>query len=655
MTTRLRAGFAGVIVAGGVLCATASFGDWPYWGGDGTHTLAVSQPLPAPMGILWKFAAKTPKTGENRSGVIVQGDTLYFGSGNVLYAVDKATGSVKWQQPEAGSPAEATAAELTSCPAVGGGMVFAPDQEGVLTAYSASDGQLKWERKARGPIRGAPIVVDKTVYYGSDDDNLYAIDIATGNTRWILSLGDDLNSPPAYQNGMVFAVTADMKVWAINAETGAPRWTSRVTAPTLGIAPVVAGPRLMMVSGSQMATFRLGNGDTKPFPLTVLEPVSVDSRNPGGAKKYYESPMPDASCTPIITDAAWYVGDRNGKFYAFNRTGREIWQLELDGRVQAAPVLTGPLQNGRQMLYAATLKGLIFGIDVSKGTVDWTYRMEPAKGIEPRYSYYAYKVPLVVDADKLYALSDDGILACFSPTAPDYDPPTVVLPKPARGSSVNGAPPITFSAYVWDEGSGINPESIEVTLDGKTIDKDQRRYDSKSSEPRKGYVYDPIKRTLTYTFQSDDPTGTSKAAGPEKRLPAGRHEMGIMVTDWLGNATEYKWGFLADPTLPKPAVIARQQKQQRLGGGQPGGLSGGGGIGGGDAGLSGPGGLGSGAMGPGGGGIPGGGRNRGPGGGLGSGAYGPGGGGPGAGGRGPGYGPGGAAGGGFGRRPGGGG
>ncbi len=609
MMFRLRAALPCAAAAAVFLPAGPAHADWTSWGGDSTHSLSVARPLPAPMAVSWKFAATIPENSKNRSGIVSDGRTLYFGSKNILHAVDAVTGEQRWQAPQSESGIAGASAELSCSPAVGSGQVFVGDAEGYLHAYRTEDGKNVWDFKCRGPIRGAPIVVGGTVYFGSDDDHLYSVDTANGQLRWRMDLGDDVNTAPAYQNGILYVVTTGMRVWGINAETHSVRWMGRLTSTTQNVAPVVAGTRIFVGAGSVMATFRLGNGDSRPFPLGDL--------------------AADMNATPIITDNFWYIGDRDGFLYKYNRNGRQLWRVQLDGRFVGTPVLTAPQTNGRQLLFASTDKGMIYGIDINKevedkaigdarAVIDWAYRMEPAQGISPRYSFYKFQVPLVVEGERLYALSDDGILTCFSGASVDAEGPVFARPTPARGGSINGAAPIAFSVHLWDEGSGINSDTIEMVLDGELkIGQDPKRYDARTSEPRTGFVYDPIKRTITWRFLQDTAGRETGSPGPERRLAEGRHEMAITATDWMGNATEMRWYFIADPTLPKPTQEAKQRRQRGPAGGPGTGAAGS------DGAPGFPGGAGGGPMGiPGRGGRPGGGGAGGFGG-----RYGPGGGG----------------------------
>ena len=58
-------------------------------------------------------------------------------------------------------------------------------------------GGLKWNFGTRGKIFSSPAVVNGIAYIGSEDHNLYAIDIKTGKQVWIFTTGGAVNSSPA--------------------------------------------------------------------------------------------------------------------------------------------------------------------------------------------------------------------------------------------------------------------------------------------------------------------------------------------------------------------------------------------------------------------------------------------------------------------------
>jgi outer membrane protein assembly factor BamB len=59
-------------------------------------------------------------------------------------------------------------------------------------------------------------VAGGTVYIGSYDHKVYALDAATGHLRWAYTTGGSVLSSPAVAGGMIYIGSADRKVYALS-------------------------------------------------------------------------------------------------------------------------------------------------------------------------------------------------------------------------------------------------------------------------------------------------------------------------------------------------------------------------------------------------------------------------------------------------------
>src|SRR5262249_39736893 len=155
-----------------------------------------------------------------------------------------------------------------------------------------------------------------------------------------------------------------------------------------------------------------------------------------------------------------------------------------------------------------------------------------------RFAFFNISAPLVVDEGKLLVLGDDGTLNAFSADSMDVTPPTITGPKPDRGTSMNGSPPLTVSAYLWDEGSGIHPATVAVCPAGQLLDTSKDPYDKKGGGVKIGVVYDPVKRLVEYN------TPPTVAGQKATALPDGHHMVKVEAADWRGNVGTLEWTFL---------------------------------------------------------------------------------------------------------------
>src|SRR5260221_13863594 len=65
-------------------------------------------------------------------------------------------------------------------------------------------GDLKWKFRTGGKIFSSPAIVNGLAFIGSEDGNLYAIDIKTGRRTWKFPTGGAVHSSPAIYGDNVY-------------------------------------------------------------------------------------------------------------------------------------------------------------------------------------------------------------------------------------------------------------------------------------------------------------------------------------------------------------------------------------------------------------------------------------------------------------------
>lgn len=86
---------------------------------------------------------------------------------------------------------------------------------------TADPGTEQWAFETSN-IRSSPTVVDGTVFAGSTDDHLYAVDAATGEQEWAFETDrwQSVNASPTVVDGTVFVGSHDHHLYAVDATTG---------------------------------------------------------------------------------------------------------------------------------------------------------------------------------------------------------------------------------------------------------------------------------------------------------------------------------------------------------------------------------------------------------------------------------------------------
>ncbi len=155
------------------------------------------------------------------------------------YALDVATGRALWDVHVAsGIVPDRNQAAI---PIASGGLVFfGSSLVPRMHAFEAATGKLVWRTQLAGPVKGAPVLVEGTLYFGDLSGRLWAIDARTGRPIGALAMRTPFNVGSSIvvgrtlvigsQTGRIVAVPLDRVRGATDAPTGGAA-TGRRTSP----------------------------------------------------------------------------------------------------------------------------------------------------------------------------------------------------------------------------------------------------------------------------------------------------------------------------------------------------------------------------------------------------------------------------------------
>lgn len=181
--------------------------DWPMWRYDAQRSAASPQELPARLHLHWvrDYPPQIPAWLDQDKmqfdtvfEPVVAGQTLFFNSSrhDCVRALDVVSGAEKWRF--------FTDGPVRFAPLAWEGRVYFTSDDGYLYCVAAADGKLHWkfrggpsDRKILGnerlistwPARGAPVLVDGTIYFGASiwpfmGIFIHAVDARTGQPVW---------------------------------------------------------------------------------------------------------------------------------------------------------------------------------------------------------------------------------------------------------------------------------------------------------------------------------------------------------------------------------------------------------------------------------------------------------------------------------------
>jgi outer membrane protein assembly factor BamB len=223
---------------GPVNCTPTIANGTVYIGSDDGHVYAID----AGTGRLaWRYSTGGPIRSAPQPGSLTFSDFVYVASGDGhLYGLGT-DGKFQWQF--------ATGGPVTAGLVYGMGVVCVCDSNGNGRMFAVwSDGSSKaWEYQVGGAVHGTPAFAGETLYLGSADSAVSAVNIAAGFRTWRYPTTGPVNSGLATDGTTVYAGDNGGYLYAIDPTSISPRWRYRAGAPVLSQILVADG---VVYSGS---------------------------------------------------------------------------------------------------------------------------------------------------------------------------------------------------------------------------------------------------------------------------------------------------------------------------------------------------------------------------------------------------------------------
>ncbi len=285
---------------------------------------------------------------------------------------------------------------------------------------SANPGTQKWKFATGAAVMSSPALgTDGTIYVGSFDDNVYALNPA-GTLKWKFATGGAAWSSPAVgADGTIYIGSEDNNLYALN-PNGTLKWKFASGNQVDSSPAVGTDGTIYFLTLSASTVYALNpNGTLRPRRASRHEEWFFQE-DPGSGWWGLSSPA-------VGADGTIYVGSNDEYFYALNHNGTQKWvyvtsdsiawsspSVGADGTIYVGGYydLCALNPNGTQKW--ASLPGLY--VDSS-----------PAVGADGT---------IYVGSDKLYAFNSDGTLKWkFAIGAsPGASPGNLVESSPAVGA-----------------------------------------------------------------------------------------------------------------------------------------------------------------------------------------------------------------------------
>ncbi len=227
-------------------------------------------------------SAATGFWGGHLTSPVIADGAVFIGAGKELYALDAATGAVRWEY--------GAAEYLSSSATVGDDHVFISDA-GHLHAIDRRTGKLAWKSATTFAVYFAPVVAEQTVFV-TNGEKVLALNAVDGTRRWETGIDGQTLIPVGAQGSRLF-VKSTTALYALDLGGGDELW--RFENPNFVSFPVIAGDQLFAVTGA-----------TGQTTVAVLDVVT--------GKRLWDQVEPSlASAAPVIAGQTLYVRTNDGR------------------------------------------------------------------------------------------------------------------------------------------------------------------------------------------------------------------------------------------------------------------------------------------------------------------------------------------------------
>ena len=230
---------------------------------------------------------------------------------------------------------------------------------------------VKWAFQTGGPVVSSPTVVAGVAYVGSDDGQLYAVDVTTGRAKWKFGTGGPVRSTPAVAAGIVYAGSYDGFFYAVDAASGKEKWK-------------------FALPGEKKFEARGIHGG---LPRAQTVPDFWDL--------YLSS--------PAVVDGVVYVGSGDGHCYALDAaTGQLTWKFATGDVVHSSPAVVDGT------VYFGSWDTFLYAVDAATGQAKWKFKT--GDDAENHNQTGIQSSPAVVDGTVYFGCRDSHLYAVDAAT-----------------------------------------------------------------------------------------------------------------------------------------------------------------------------------------------------------------------------------------------
>ncbi|MDB5013193.1 MAG: outer membrane protein assembly factor BamB, contains PQQ-like beta-propeller repeat, partial [Daejeonella sp.] len=223
-------------------------------------------------------------------------------------------------------------------------------------------GSTKWKFSTKGKIFSSPAVFEGIAYIGSEDKNLYAIDVVTGKERWKFTTEGAVHSSPAVYKNVVYFGSYDGFYYALDKNTGKLKWKFQ--------------------TGGEKHYGQPGLWGMQPAQQFMDDPFDF----------YLSSPVINMDDNKLKV----YFGSSDGNLYALDaESGKLSWKYPTRGIIHTTPTIY------KGKVFIGSWDTYMYALDAEYGKEIWKFKTGDQPDVHLLEGIQA-SVTVDVDEDAIY-------------------------------------------------------------------------------------------------------------------------------------------------------------------------------------------------------------------------------------------------------------
>lgn len=276
---------------------------------------------------------------------------------------------------------EFDAAQVVAAPTVVDGTVYVGTWDDNVYALNANDGSEQWAFQTASNVNTAPMVVDGGVYVACMNPGImYRLDAAYGTKTWEFRPNDWVNSSPTVADDTVFVGSKDQHLYALDRGVGSVRWKYQTGdairgAPTVADGSVYVGSDDLYAFDAQDGSVRWQSDDYSGLDAspTVANKRVFTGRfalnTADGSREWMSDKHPYRSSPTVANGYVVFGADEY--IYALDAEDGSLgWEFETGEAIQSSPTVAGG------SVFVGSPDGLLYALDVEDGTKLWEFQTD---------------------------------------------------------------------------------------------------------------------------------------------------------------------------------------------------------------------------------------------------------------------------------------